>query len=313
MKDQFGRDIDYLRLSVTDLCNLRCRYCMPETGVQKLSHNDILSIEELTEIARAAISCGIRKIRLTGGEPLVRKGLLTLCQNLSALEGLQDLGITTNGTLLPQLAAPLKEAGMQRLNISLDTLRPEKFTLITRCGDLKQVFSGIRAAEDAGFERIKINAILMKDFNDDEIVNFIELTREHPWEVRFIELMPMGQSLSVGSYLSGQAVLSACPQLKPLETDGVSCRYKIPGYAGFVGLITPMSHPFCNACNRIRVTADGRLKPCLHSDRELLLRGLTGNQLEQAIRNGILEKQAEHHLADYGITNTHRTMNQIGG
>ena len=192
MTDGCGRTIRYLRLSVTDLCNYRCRYCMPEEGVCKRPRTDILSLEELAEIAGAAVACGIRKIRITGGEPLVRPGISTLCRRLREIPELKELCLTTNGSLLPELARPLREAGVDRLNISLDTLKPERFREITRWGALEEALAGIRAAENAGFRNLKLDTVLIGGFNDDEIGDFLALTRAHPWEVRFIELMPMG-------------------------------------------------------------------------------------------------------------------------
>ena len=192
MRDSCGRTIDYLRLSVTDLCNYRCQYCMPPEGVEKRLHSDILSIEELAEIAAAAVRCGVKKIRLTGGEPLVRRGLPDLCRMLRAIPGLAELCLTTNGSLLPQLARPLRDAGVDRLNISLDTLRPDRFAAMTRLGTLQDVLAGIKAAEAAGFRNLKFDTVLIGGFNDDEIEDFVNLSREHPWEMRFIELMPMG-------------------------------------------------------------------------------------------------------------------------
>lgn len=191
MIDSCGRNIDYLRLSVTDLCNYRCRYCMPEEGVCKRTHSEILSLEELEAIARAAVALGITKIRLTGGEPLVRRGIVELCRRLRRIPELQELCLTTNGSLLPDLAAPLREAGVDRLNISLDTLRPERFTQMTCRGELGQVLEGLAAAEEAGFTNLKLNTVLIGGFNDDEVSDFVRLTQVHPWEVRFIELMPM--------------------------------------------------------------------------------------------------------------------------
>ena len=314
MLDGCGRTIDYLRLSVTDLCNYRCQYCMPPEGVCKRPHGDICSIEELAEIAAACVSCGVRKIRLTGGEPLVRRGLLDLCHSLRRLPGLEELCLTTNGSLLPQLALPLREAGVDRLNISLDTLRPDRFAAMTRLGHLEDVFAGIRAAEDAGFTNLKLDTVLIGGFNDDEIGDFLALTQAHPWEVRFIELMPMGPCADwdVSCFLTGDTILKRHPALQEIAPSGVARRFRLPGAMGTVGLISPLSHEFCGDCRRIRVTADGRLKGCLHSREEIPLRGLHGPALEDAIRRGILQKPPRHHLGD-GKSATPRTMNQIGG
>ena len=314
MLDGCGRTIDYLRLSVTDLCNYRCRYCMPPEGVAKRDHGDILSLEELADIARAAVRLGVKKIRLTGGEPLVRRGIVELCRQLRTIPGLQELCLTTNGALLPQLAAPLWEAGLDRLNISLDTLRPDRFAEMTRLGHLSDALAGIEAAEAAGFHNLKLDTVLIGGFNDDEIDDFINLTREHPWEVRFIELMPMGPCAEwdKSCFLSGDTVLQKVPALQQIESCGVARRYRLPGAMGTVGLISPVNHDFCAQCRRIRVTADGKLKGCLHSAEELPLRGLHGKELEDAIRQGILQKPERHHLTERR-SDTPRNMNQIGG
>ena len=314
MLDGCGRTIDYLRLSVTDLCNYRCRYCMPADGVCKRPLADILSVEELIEIGQAAVARGVKKIRLTGGEPLVRRGILDICRGLRAIPGLEELCLTTNGSLLPSMAAPLREAGVDRLNISLDTLRPDRFREMTRLGTLSDVLEGIRAAEDAGFTNLKLDTVLIGGFNDDEIGDFLNLTMEHPWEIRFIELMPMGPCAEweKSRFLSVDSVLQRYTTLQEIDAQGVARRYRLPGAKGTVGLISPMSHDFCADCRRIRVTADGKLKGCLHSREELPLRGLHGKDLEDAIRRGILQKPQRHHLAE-GASDTPRTMNQIGG
>lgn len=287
---------------------------MPAEGVEKGAHGSILTVEELVEIGAAAIRLGVRKIRLTGGEPLVRRGILDICRGLRVIPELKELCLTTNGSLLPELAKPLREAGADRLNISLDTLRTERFREITRRGDLDDAFAGIRAAEDAGFQNLKLDTVLMGGVNDDEIEDFLNLTKEHPWEVRFIELMPMGPCAAWPKerFLPVTEVLRRFPQLEELEPNGVARRYRLPGAMGTVGLITPMSHEFCGECRRIRVTADGKLKGCLHSREEIPLRGLHGNALTAAIQQGILQKPRQHHLTEHA-SDTPRTMNQIGG
>lgn len=314
MTDGCGRTIDYLRLSVTDRCNYRCRYCMPEEGVCKREHREMLTLEELAEVAAACVVCGVRKIRLTGGEPLVRRGIVELCRQLRAIPDLRELCLTTNGSLLPDLAAPLRAAGVDRLNISLDTLRPERFAQMTRQGQLSDVLEGIRAAEDAGFRDLKFDTVLIGGFNDDEIADFAALTRDHPWEMRFIELMPMGPCADWdrACFLSADTVLERLPELEQIESSGVARRYRLPGAAGTIGLISPVSHDFCADCRRIRVTADGKLKGCLHSAEELPLWGLHGAELEDAIRRGIAQKPARHHLSERK-SDTPRNMNQIGG
>lgn len=314
MRDSCGRTIDYLRLSVTDLCNYRCQYCMPEEGVCKRPHGDILSVEELIEIGAAAVRCGVKKIRLTGGEPLVRRGLLDICRGLRLIPGLEELCLTTNGSLLPEFAKPLREAGVDRLNISLDTLRPDRFAAMTRLGRLSDVLDGIRAAEEAGFRDLKLDTVLIGGFNDDEIGDFLALTREHPWEVRFIELMPMGPCAlwEESRFISVDSILKSNFALQEIAPSGVARRYRLPGAPGTVGLISPISHDFCGGCRRIRVTADGKLKGCLHSREELPLRGLHGEALEGAIRQGILHKPQRHHLSERP-SDTPRNMHQIGG
>lgn len=312
MRDRYARNITYLRLSVTDLCSLRCRYCMPADGVPKRDHAEICSVEELVEIARAAADCGVRKVRLTGGEPLVRRGILDICRGISAIEGAEELCLTTNGVALSQLAGPLKEAGVDRLNVSLDTLRQDRFAYMTRVGRLEDVFRGLEAAAGAGFTGTKLNVVLMKDFNDDEIPDFVNLARKYPVEVRFIELMPIGEGRNA-QFLPAQAVLDACPDLRPAEGSGVARRYRPESGPGLVGLIEPMSHRFCGDCDRIRVTADGKLKPCLHSDQEIPLRGLHGEALRRAIQDGIAAKPERHHMDETGRSEAGRSMHQIGG
>ena len=308
--------MDYLRISVTDRCDLRCRYCMPEAGILKRRHAEILSFEEIDEIAGAAVSCGIRKIRLTGGEPLLRRGIGSLCRMLKDHTGLQELTLTTNGTLLAGMADELGNAGVDRLNISLDTLREDRFRYVTRNGNLRDTLDGIKAAEAAGFRNTKINTVLIGGFNDDEIGDFLALTRDHELTVRFIELMPIGEAAGWegSAYLSADVIPARFPELLPAGKDGVAELYRLPGAAGRVGLIRPLSHSFCGNCSRIRLTADGMLKPCLHSDMEIPLRGLHGNELLSAVRDGIYHKPARHYIDRDGISGTRdRRMNEIGG
>ena len=314
MKDNYGRQISYLRLSVTDLCNLRCQYCMPAGGVEKRSHRDILSFEALEAIVRAAVKCGVRKVRVTGGEPLVRRNIPELCRRIAAIEGVEELCMTTNGILLPKYAQKLRDSGVQRLNISLDTLRPDRYAALTRTGCLDDALAGMEAARAAGFETLKINAVLIGGVNDDEIADLAALTRDKPDEVRFIELMPMGECArwDKSRFLSCSAVLEALPGLEEIAPSGVARRYRMPGWKGTIGLIRPVSAHFCPACDRIRVTADGRLKPCLHSALEVPLAGLEGKALERAVAGAILAKPHRHHL-EQGSSQTPRSMNEIGG
>ena len=315
MKDNYARSITYLRVSVTDLCNLRCRYCMPECGVDKREHGDILRFEEIQEIVAAAAELGVRKVRITGGEPLVRPGLPELCRKLSGIPGVEELDLTTNGLLLERDAQALKEAGVCRVNISLDTLKPDRFSEMTRGDDLNQVLRGIEAARRVGLTPIKLNTVLIGGFNDDEISDLVELTRKQDLEVRFIELMPMGVCAGWDrrAFLPVETVRQRCPDLEPTGAEGVASCYRLPGASGTVGLIAPMSHVFCGDCSRIRITADGKLKPCLHSGEEIPLRGLTGEDLIQAVRQGIARKPERHHLERRGGSETRRSMNEIGG
>ena len=314
MKDRFERKIEYLRLSVTDLCNYRCIYCMEESGVRKKSHSEILSIEELTDIVKATYMLGIRKVRLTGGEPLLRRGILTLCENIKAIDPDIELSLTTNGSLLYDMAQPLKKAGVDRINLSLDTLNPDKFRQITRTGEIFDVMNGLKAAQLVGFERIKIIVVLMGGINTDEIKDFAELIRYSDYSVRFIELMPMNvcKGWDKSRFVSNEIILTTLEDMQKISDDGVSQLYRIDGCKGTIGLISPISQLFCYQCNRIRVTADGFLKPCLHSKDEFPLRGLKGEELVEAIRDGIMQKPLRHDL-DCFSTQTARNMNQIGG
>lgn len=318
MIDTFGREIYYLRLSVTDRCNLRCRYCMPADGIcNKKRHEEMLTEDEMVMAVRAAASLGICKLRLTGGEPLVKKNILSICERCAAVDGIRELCMTTNGTLLPTMAGALKAAGVSRLNISLDTLDAEKYAAITRVGVLDEALRGIEAALDAGFAGIKINAVLIGGFNDGEIPALADLTRRWPVDVRFIELMPMTENETFGknAYVPDEAVLTALPELVPApQNDGVARLYRLPGAKGNVGLISAVSNHFCAGCNRIRLTADGKLKPCLHSDRECSIKGLSEEEMRREIEKVILAKPACHApLSALERSHAGRNMNQIGG
>lgn len=315
MIDGEGRRIEYLRLSVTDRCNCRCAYCMPEGGVPMLGHADILSFEELAAVARAAAELGVRKVRLTGGEPLARRGVVDLVRMVAAVPGVDEVAMTTNATLLAPVAGALREAGLSRLNVSLDTLRPDRYAKITRCGRLEDALAGLAAAREAGFSRTKVNCVLMGGVNDDEVADLAGLARNEAVDVRFIELMPIGPAAGWprASFVAAEAVLDALPGLELLGRDGVAELYRMPGWAGRVGLIRPMSHKFCDGCSRIRVTADGKLKPCLHSAAEIDLRGLGHEGLLAALRAGIAAKP-KYHLMDEGrASDSARDMNEIGG
>ena len=317
MIDTYGRQITYLRLSVTELCNLRCRYCMPEDGVCKKRHEEMLTQEEMIMAIRAAAALGIRKLRITGGEPLVKSNIVELCRAAAAVDGIEEICLTTNGTLLPKLAAPLREAGVRRLNISLDTLDAEKFHYITRIGILGDALAGIETALAAGFEKVKINSVLIGGFNDDEIPVLAALTRQYPVDVRFIELMPMYDSGDFGpeAFIPYTVVTDRLPELCPLPADGgVAKLYRLPDAKGNIGLISPISAHFCADCNRIRITADGKIKPCLHSSDEISLKGLDENGMLERLRSAILSKPKWHGELSYSErSHAARNMNQIGG
>ncbi len=314
MKDRFGREITYLRISITDLCNLRCKYCMPE-GICQKRHEDILSFEEIQEIVTVAASLGIRKIRITGGEPLVRRGCVELCGMISSIPGIDEVDMTTNGILLETYAKELKNAGVRRVNISMDTMNAEKYRDITGGGSLDDVLSGIHAAFDVGLTPVKVNTVLIGGFNDDEIRSFADLTRSMPIELRFIELMPMGGVFGKEAYLPGQTVLDRLPELQAIpEQQGVARLYRFPDGKGRIGLISPLSRHFCGTCNRLRLTSEGHLKPCLHSRQEISVRGKHGRELEAVLREAIYQKPQMHGALDAEHpSEAGRTMNTIGG
>lgn len=314
MQDLYGREIDYLRISVTDRCNLACRYCMP-TGQQEPAE-DVLSFTEIVKIAEAAAALRVRKLRITGGEPLVREGICTLCAHLRQIPGIEELALTTNGQLLERYAAELKKAGVDRLNISLDTLHADRYREMTRGGQLAPVLRGIQAAQAVGFP-VKLNVVLMGGFNEDEIGDFVQLTREQPLEVRFIELMPVGPGAELGAnaYLPCEEVLRRVPELERMgQTEGVARLYRLPESVGRVGLISPVSCDFCCDCNRLRLTAQGTLKPCLHSDKEISLRGIAGEALQRKLRDAIGEKPDRRPEFQPGQASAGgRPMYRIGG
>ena len=313
MKDRFGRNITYLRISVTDLCNLRCKYCMPESGVKSLCHSDILSIEEIVEIVKVASKNGIKKIRLTGGEPLVRRGFINLCKQISEINEIEDIAITTNGVYLKEMADELFENKVRRINFSLDTLVKEKYNEITRRNDFEKTMESLFYVIKKGF-KVKINVVLIGGFNDDEIQDFVNLANDYDLEVRFIELMQIGETAnwSKDKFVSNNIVLEKVPELEFDGVSGVAKIYKIKGQKGRIGLISPISCSFCEDCNRIRLTSDGKLKPCLHSKDEINLKGLSGEELEEVFKRGIYEKPEKHHLED-GKSESARDMNKIGG
>ena len=317
MIDKLGRDITYLRISLTDKCNLRCRYCMPEEGVCRRQHHEMMNEDEVVTAVQVAASLGIHKIRLTGGEPLVKKNIVSICRRVAEVEGVREVCLTTNGLLLPQMAKELRKAGVKRLNLSLDTLDPEKYAYITRIGKLEQFRAGLEAALDAGFDKVKINAVLIGGFNDDEIEALAGLTMEYPVDMRFIELMPIQDHDEFGesAYVPYSRVLEKLPQALPVEKDGgVAKLYRLPGAKGNIGLISPISAHFCGECNRLRLTADGKLKPCLHSAEEYSIKGLDQNGMMAVFQEAIWNKPAWHGDLDaVNRSKAGRNMNEIGG
>lgn len=327
--DAYSRSINYLRISVTDQCNLRCIYCVPPEGIPRRARETILRYEEIETVVWAAAELGINKVRLTGGEPLIRPGIVDLVRHLARIPGIDDLTMTTNGILLPRHAVDLAEAGLRRVNISLDTMRPEQFRFITRLGRLEDVLEGVEAAQQAGLEPIKINVVIIRGVNDDEVVDFARKTLEVEWNVRFIELMPVGSGvLTDGSWQERvvtageirQKIEAVFGALEPAQIgagDGPACYYHLPGAKGLIGFITPVSEHFCHRCNRLRLTADGQLRLCLLSDQEVDLRtplrqGADIAQIKALLLKGIEGKPMQHHL-DERKRPENRVMSEIGG
>jgi cyclic pyranopterin phosphate synthase len=321
--DSYGRTINYLRLSVTDRCNMRCRYCMPAEGVTKLCHEDILSYEELYRIARSAVALGIEKIRVTGGEPLIRKGIVEFLARLAGIPGLRQLVLTTNGLLLGEMADDLKAAGVQRLNISLDSLRSDVFSQITRGADLEQVLAGIAAAERAGFP-IKINMVVMRGVNDEEIIEVASLAREKQYTIRFIEYMPAIREEGWQSLLvSGKEIMSRLgeqfqlSQVTKKDLAGPAQEYRITGGAGTIGVITPITGHFCGDCNRIRVTAAGIAKGCLFSgtgvDLKPYVKAADTSALDKALCEIVTVKPGMHRMSSRQADHVPFAMAGIGG
>ena len=318
MTDNFGREIKYLRLSVTDRCNLRCQYCMPPEGISKLPHGHIQSFETYARIVDAFVRLGVNKIRMTGGEPLVRKGIFKLIEHIGQIDEVTDFAMTTNGLLLRDQAKALKEAGLDRVNVSLDSLKPERYREMTRGGNLKNVLEGIEEAKKWGLTPIKINVVLIGGFNEDEIVDFVNLTQNEAIDVRFIELMPIGEvaSWSVNRFIPNESVLKHVPTLKQesaIDPASPAVYYRLPNGKGRVGLISPISCSFCSACNRVRLTSEGKLKYCLHDNDEIDLAALLveGNDLEKVIADVIKRKPKSHQIESGNYVM--RNMFQVGG
>ncbi len=332
MKDSFGRTIDYLRISVTDRCNFRCIYCMPAEGVESMSPSEILRGHEIVTIARIAAECGIKHIRLTGGEPLVRKGMVQNVRDIAALPGIEDISMTTNGVLLPKYAQALKDAGLNRVNISLDTLDPEKFAFVTRCGDVQSTLDGIEAAFAAGLEPVKVNTVAVRSL-DQDFLGFAKMTIDRPLHMRFIEYMPVGKSAGVDGSGWGPKDVISCEEMRqiineraaaeglpPLEEAeekpkgwGPAQYYRFSGALGTVGFISPMSKHFCGECNRMRLSADGKLRTCLFSDDELDIKTALREGGEEAARALFEEAVFKKPKENENTIGTKRKMSQIGG
>ena len=324
--DRFNRRINYLRISLTDRCNLRCKYCMPLEGERKLRHKDILRYEEVLRIVRIAVKLGITKIRLTGGEPLIRKGIQEFIPMLMSIEGLDDVSLTTNGVFLKDNLEMLKEAGIKRINVSLDSLNRLNFKLITRFDDFNKVWESIEKAEDMGFYPIKLNVVVIKGLNDNEILDFCNLVIKKPYFIRFIECMPIGMDSNNIAFISNLDIKESIKQefgaLVPVDTeqyDGPATRFRLDGSKGEIGFISAISHPFCNSCNRLRLTADGMLLPCLISDREIsikdpLRRGCLDDELVEVFLKAVDLKPIGHSLnLESEQQRGYRKMCSIGG
>jgi cyclic pyranopterin phosphate synthase len=323
--DKYGRQLTYLRISLTDHCNLRCLYCMPEEMVFRPSA-ELMQDEEILTLVRLFTGLGFDKIRLTGGEPTIRLHVVDLVRQIVSTPGVNTLTMTTNGVLLSRLATPLAQAGLQRVNISLDTLNPDKFQTLTRWGSIEDVWSGIQAAENAGLTPVKINAVIVRGYNEPDMADLARLTLEHPWQVRFIEMMPFGESdgFQTSQLVTApemrqkiEAVFGSLESVNGGDLDGEARIYRLPGAVGDLGFISSVSTPFCHSCTRARLTADGRLRLCLLREGEVdlltpLRSGASEAELRQLIINGLWQKPWGHRLAE-GMIPRNREMSQIGG
>jgi cyclic pyranopterin phosphate synthase len=326
MQDSFGRRIEYLRISVTDKCNLRCVYCMPEAGLPWLKHDEILRYEEIAEIVRVMAGMGLRRVRLTGGEPLVRRDLPALVSMLRAIDGIEDIALSTNAVLLAEHAKALRAAGVDRVNISLDSLQETRVDAVARrSGYFHKILEGIAAAERVGFEPLKINVVLMRGRNDDEVEDFARMTQRRPWHVRFIEVMPVGDNLQVSldEFVPAAEILQRMQRVADLEPvagphgNGPAVYFQYAGAPGTIGVITPMSHNYCDRCNRMRLTADGHLRPCLFGDIQTNLRDALrrGESLEPLINQTLAIKPERHYLIQGSAIGSGglRALSQVGG
>lgn len=326
MRDGFGRRIEYLRISVTDKCNLRCVYCMPEEGLPWLQRREILDYEEIVAIVGVMAEMGLRRLRITGGEPLVRRDVTRLIEALDAVPGIEDIALSTNGVLLPDMAGDLAGAGVRRINLSLDSLEPGRVDAIARrAGSHAKIMAGLAAAEEAGFDPIKINTVIMRGRNDDEIEAFARMTMDRPWHVRFIEVMPVGENLGISAeeYVPALEMLErlrGMGELAPVAGppgNGPATYFRFPGARGTVGVITPMSHNYCDRCNRMRLTADGKLRPCLFGTIETNLRDplRAGDPLRPLIEETLRIKPERHQLVQGSASGSGGllALSQVGG
>jgi cyclic pyranopterin phosphate synthase len=321
--DQFGRSIEYLRISVTDRCNFRCVYCMPEHGLDWLPRADILTYEEIAEVVRQLAPLGLKRLRITGGEPTIRPDLVTLIAMLKAIPGIDDIALSTNGVKLPELSAALKAAGLDRVNMSADSLRPDRIAAIARRRVPFDPVDAADAAHSAGLDPVKINVVVMRGINDDEIEDFARLTLTHPFHVRFIELMPVGEmaNLTWNHVVPSDEILtrvrtvgSLAPHAGPERGNGPAAYHQLEGAQGTIGVITPMTHTYCGTCNRVRLTADGRLRTCLYGDHEVNLRDplRAGAPLEPLFVQALAEKPKEHNLLQMQVGGL-KALSQVGG
>jgi cyclic pyranopterin phosphate synthase len=326
MKDSYGREINYLRISLTDRCNLRCVYCMPMHGLIFVAGEELLTVDELEKVVRAAVDVGFNKVRLTGGEPTLRQDIVEIVRRLATIDGVNKLVMTTNGYRLPYIAQYLADAGLKRVNIHVDSLNKESIPKIMRLGRFDKAWAGIEAAEKAGLTPIKLNTVITRGYNDEAAVDLARLTLERPWQVRFIELMPFAgpAEIALNNYVSSEEVKSRIEaELGPLfaanngQLDGEARMYRLAGAEGMVGFISPVSNPYCDDCNRMRLTADGRIRMCLLSDKEVNFRdslrnGGTHQDLVALFERAIQAKPVGHQLKN-GVHPEARTMSQIGG
>lgn len=323
MIDNTGRKIEYLRVSITDRCNLRCVYCMPKDGIELINHEEILTFEELYRVIKASSSLGISKIRITGGEPLARKGIIEFIRNIKSIPGIEEVSLTTNGILLEEYLDELLKAGLDRINVSVDTLNEELYSKITRHKGLDKVLRGINAALDKGIKRVKINTVIVKEINNEEIMDFVELIEKIPVDVRFIELMPIGEGKKYTQVSNDEIknIILKNRELMPffnVEGSGPATYFKTQSSKGSIGFISPISHEFCNKCNRIRITSEGFLKLCLHWNdgvdlKKSLRNKVSDEQLNKIIYNSVKQKPYRHEFKSQNEHSDCRNMSQIGG